>query len=223
MNILELKNLNISYKEKVILRNANLGIEQHSIVSIMGNSGSGKSTLFAAINGFLEEQGGSYSGEILFNSKNIKAFKTADLRRTISTLFQDSKPFDLSIEKNLTYAMEYYEGKVLNKKDRVRELLTMVNLYDEVKDNIHISTRKLSGGQKQRLCIARMLTTNPEILIFDEPFSSLDRKNTLIIEDLLRQLSKKYTILLSTHNEEQAERISDKIVRIDDFELKGVK
>lgn len=216
MNILQIKNLSISYKEKEILKNINLDIKEHEIICIMGNSGCGKSTFLSAINGFLEENGGKSNGEILYKNQNIKEMKTTELRKKISTLFQDSKPFSFSIEKNLTYVMEFYEGKIKNKKERVISLLKAVNLYDEIKENLKISPEKLSGGQKQRLCIARMLTTNPEILILDEPCSSLDANNTLIIENLLKKLKEKYTIIISTHNLEQAKRIADRIIFIED-------
>lgn len=219
MNILEIRNLSIFYKEKEILKNVNLDIKENEIICIMGSSGSGKSTLLSCLNGFLVENGGNYAGDVFFKGKNIRDIKPIDLKRKMSTLFQDSKPFDFSIEKNLTYAMEFYEGKIKNKKERVKNLLESVNLYDEVKDNLNISPYKLSGGQRQRLCIARMLTTCPEVLIFDEPCSSLDEKNSIIIESLIKELSKKYTIIISTHNEKQAERLADRIIRIDNKQL----
>lgn len=219
MNILEIRNLSIFYKEKEILKNVNLDIKENEIICIMGSSGSGKSTLLSCLNGFLVENGGNYTGNVFFKGKNIRDIKPIDLKRKMSTLFQDSKPFDFSIEKNLTYAMEFYEGKIKNKKERVKNLLESVNLYDEVKDNLNISPSKLSGGQRQRLCIARMLTTCPEVLIFDEPCSSLDEKNSIIIESLIKELSKKYTIIISTHNEKQAERLADRIIRIDNKQL----
>ncbi len=219
MNILEIRNLSIFYKEKEILKNVNLDIKENEIICIMGSSGSGKSTLLSCLNGFLVENGGNYTGDVFFKGKNIRDIKPIDLKRKMSTLFQDSKPFDFSIEKNLTYAMEFYEGKIKNKKERVKNLLESVNLYDEVKDNLNISPSKLSGGQRQRLCIARMLTTCPEVLIFDEPCSSLDEKNSIIIESLIKELSKKYTIIISTHNEKQAERLADRIIRIDNKQL----
>lgn len=219
MNILEIRNLSIFYKEKEILKNVNLDIKENEIICIMGSSGSGKSTLLSCLNGFLVENGGNYTGDVFFKVKNIRDIKPIDLKRKMSTLFQDSKPFDFSIEKNLTYAMEFYEGKIKNKKERVKNLLESVNLYDEVKDNLNISPYKLSGGQRQRLCIARMLTTCPEVLIFDEPCSSLDEKNSIIIEELIKNLSKKYTIIISTHNEKQAERLADRIIRIDNKQL----
>ncbi|MCZ7409560.1 phosphate ABC transporter ATP-binding protein [Parvimonas micra] len=219
MNILEIRNLSIFYKEKIILEDVNLDIKENEIICIMGSSGSGKSTLLSCLNGFLTENGGSYTGDIFFRGENIKNIKPIELKRKISTLFQDSKPFDFSIEKNITYAMEFYEGKVKNKKEKVKNLLESVNLYDEVKDNLSISPSKLSGGQRQRLCIARMFTTCPEVLIFDEPCSSLDEKNSIIIESLIKELSKKYTIIISTHNEKQANRLADRIIRIENKKL----
>ena len=219
MNILEIKNLSIFYKEKNILEDVNLDIKENEIICIMGSSGSGKSTLLSCLNGFLIENGGNYTGDVFFRGENIKNIKPIELKRKISTLFQDSKPFDFSIEKNITYAMEFYEGKVKNKKEKVKNLLESVNLYDEVKDNLSLSPSKLSGGQRQRLCIARMLTTCPEVLIFDEPCSSLDEKNSIIIESLIKELSKKYTIIISTHNEKQANRLADRIIRIENKKL----
>lgn len=219
MNILEIKNLSIFYKGKNILEDINLDIKENEIICIMGSSGSGKSTLLSCLNGFLIENGGSYTGDIFFRGENIKNIKPIELKRKISTLFQDSKPFDFSIEKNLTYAMEFYDGKIKEKKEKVKILLESVNLYDEVKDNLNLSPYKLSGGQRQRLCIARMLTTCPEVLIFDEPCSSLDEKNSIIIESLIKELSKKYTIIISTHNEKQANRLADRIIRIENKKL----
>ncbi|WP_314938922.1 phosphate ABC transporter ATP-binding protein [Parvimonas micra] len=219
MNILEIKNLSIFYEEKSILEDVNLDIKENEIICIMGSSGSGKSTLLSCLNGFLIENGGSYTGDVFFRGENIKNIKSIELKRKISTLFQDSKPFDFSIEKNITYAMEFYEGKIKNKKEKVKNLLESVNLYDEVKDNLSLSPSKLSGGQRQRLCIARMLTTCPEVLIFDEPCSSLDENNSIIIESLIKELSKKYTIIISTHNEKQANRLADRIIRIENKKL----
>ncbi|EGV08666.1 ABC transporter, ATP-binding protein [Parvimonas sp. oral taxon 393 str. F0440] len=219
MNILEIKNLSIFYEEKSILEDVNLDIKENEIICIMGSSGSGKSTLLSCLNGFLIENGGSYTGDVFFRGENIKNIKPIELKRKISTLFQDSKPFDFSIEKNITYAMEFYEGKIKNKKEKVKNLLESVNLYDEVKDNLSLSPSKLSGGQRQRLCIARMLTTCPEVLIFDEPCSSLDENNSIIIESLIKELSKKYTIIISTHNEKQANRLADRIIRIENKKL----
>ena len=214
MNILEIKDISISYDNKEILKNININVKKNEILCIMGQSGCGKSTLLSLINGFLEENGGKYTGDVFLNGQNIKSIKLLNLRRKVSTLFQDSKPFPLSIESNILYPIEFYEGKIKDKKERVEKYLKDVNLYNEVKDNLKMSAVKLAGGQKQRLCIARMLTTNPDILIFDEPCSSLDEENSLIIENLIKKLSGKYTIILTTRNPEQAERVADRIFMV---------
>ena len=214
MNILEIKDVSIYYNGKEILKNININVKENEILCIMGPSGCGKSTLLSLINGFLKENGGEYTGDFILKGKNIKSMKLLQLRRSVSTLFQDSKPFPLSIENNILYPIEFYEGKVKNRKERISQYLKDVNLYNEVKNDFKMSALKLSGGQKQRLCIARMLTTNPYILIFDEPCSSLDKENTLIIENLIKRLAEKYTVILTTHNVEQAERIANRTINI---------
>lgn len=214
MNILEIKDVSIYYNGKEILKNININVKENEILCIMGPSGCGKSTLLSLINGFLKENGGEYTGDVILKGKNIKSMKLLQLRRSVSTLFQDSKPFPLSIENNILYPIEFYEGKVKNRKERISQYLKDVNLYNEVKNDFKMSALKLSGGQKQRLCIARMLTANPYILIFDEPCSSLDKENTLIIENLIKRLAEKYTVILTTHNVEQAERIADRTINI---------
>ena len=214
MNILEIKDVSIYYNGKEILKNINIDVKENEILCIMGSSGCGKSTLLSLINGFLKENGGEYTGDVILKGKNIKSMKLLQLRRSVSTLFQDSKPFPLSIENNILYPIEFYEGKVKNRKERISQYLKDVNLYNEVKNDFKMSALKLSGGQKQRLCIARMLTTDPHILIFDEPCSSLDKENTLIIENLIKRLAEKYTVILTTHNVEQAERIADRTINI---------
>jgi phosphate import ATP-binding protein pstB 1 len=214
LNILEIKDVSIYYNGKEILKNININVKENEILCIMGPSGCGKSTLLSLINGFLKENGGEYTGDVILKGKNIKSMKLLQLRRSVSTLFQDSKPFPLSIENNILYPIEFYEGKVKNRKERISQYLKDVNLYNEVKNDFKMSALKLSGGQKQRLCIARMLTTDPHILIFDEPCSSLDKENTLIIENLIKRLAEKYTVILTTHNVEQAERIADRTINI---------
>lgn len=214
MNVLELKNVSIYYENNPILENINIELAENEIMCIMGPSGCGKSTLLSLLNGFLEENSGRYSGEVLLNNTNIKNIKLIELRRKVGMLFQDCTPFPLTIEKNILYPIEFYEGKIKNKKEKIEKYLKAVNLWEEVKNNLKMSALKLSGGQKQRLCIARTLTVNPKILIFDEPCSSLDYENTLIIEKLIKELSKKYSIIITTHNEEQAKRLANKIIYI---------
>ncbi|WP_103604646.1 phosphate ABC transporter ATP-binding protein [Campylobacter concisus] len=214
-DILNIKDLSIFYQENEILKDINLSVAENEIICLMGSSGCGKSTFLSALNGFLEQKGGRYSGEILFKGENIKDKGEIWLRRKLAILFQDSTLFPFSVERNLTYAMEFYEGSIKDKQKRVEELLKSVNLLDEISD-LDMPASKLSGGQKQRLCIARMLTTKPEVLMLDEPCSSLDMKNILIIEELLKSLSQRYTIIITTHNEEQAKRLGGRIVRIVD-------
>ncbi|WP_459830108.1 phosphate ABC transporter ATP-binding protein [Campylobacter concisus] len=214
-DILNIKDLSIFYQDNEILKKLNLNIAENEIICLMGSSGCGKSTFLSALNGFLEQKGGRYSGEILFKGENIKNKGEIWLRRKLAILFQDATLFPFSVERNLTYAMEFYEGSIKDKQKRVKELLKSVNLLGEIND-LDMPASKLSGGQKQRLCIARMLTTKPEVLMLDEPCSSLDMKNILIIEELLKSLSQRYTIIITTHNEEQAKRLGSRIVRIVD-------
>ncbi|WP_149710821.1 phosphate ABC transporter ATP-binding protein [Campylobacter concisus] len=214
-DILNIKDLSIFYQDNEILKDLNLNIAQNEIICLMGSSGCGKSTFLSALNGFLEQKGGRYNGEILFKGENIKNKGEIWLRRKLAILFQDATLFPFSVERNLTYAMEFYEGSIKDKQKRVEELLKSVNLLGEIND-LDMPASKLSGGQKQRLCIARMLTTKPEVLMLDEPCSSLDMKNVLIVEDLLKSLSQRYTIIITTHNEEQAKRLGGRIVRIVD-------
>ena len=214
-DILNIKDLSIFYQDNEILKDLNLSVAENEIICLMGSSGCGKSTFLSALNGFLEQKGGRYSGEILFNGENIKDKGEIWLRRKLAILFQDATLFPFSVERNLTYAMEFYEGSIKDKQKRVEELLKSVNLLGEIND-LDMPASKLSGGQKQRLCIARMLTTKPEVLMLDEPCSSLDMKNVLIVEELLRSLSQRYTIIITTHNEEQAKRLGGRIARIVD-------
>ena len=214
-DILNIKDLSIFYQDNEILKELNLNVAENEIICLMGSSGCGKSTFLSALNGFLEQKGGRYSGEILFKGENIKNKGEIWLRRKLAILFQDATLFPFSVERNLTYAMEFYEGSIKDKQKRVEELLKSVNLLGEISD-LDMPANKLSGGQKQRLCIARMLTTKPEVLMLDEPCSSLDMKNILIIEELLKSLSQRHTIIITTHNEEQAKRLGGRIVRIVD-------
>ncbi|WP_148821626.1 phosphate ABC transporter ATP-binding protein [Campylobacter concisus] len=214
-DILNIKDLSIFYQDNEILKDLNLSVAENEIICLMGSSGCGKSTFLSALNGFLEQKGGRYSGEILFKGENIKNKGEIWLRRKLAILFQDATLFPFSVERNLTYAMEFYEGSIKDKQKRVEELLKSVNLLGEISD-LDMPASKLSGGQKQRLCIARMLTTKPEVLMLDEPCSSLDMKNILIVEELLKSLSQRYTIIITTHNEEQTKRLGGRIVRIVD-------
>lgn len=210
-NILEIKNLSVSYEDKKILKNININIKKNKITSIIGPSGCGKTTFLKTLNSIISEEGNpKIEGEIFFKGKNIKDIDEENLRKNIGLVFQTPTPFPFSIYKNMTYVPVYYG--VTNKKELdslVKEKLETAGLYEEVKNELNKSALKLSGGQQQRLCIARSLTAEPEIILLDEPCSALDIQNTEKIEQMLLNLSEKYTIIIVTHNLFQAKRISD--------------
>ena len=219
--ILEVKNFSVSYDDKKILKNINMYIDKNKITAIIGPSGCGKSTFLKSLNMMInEEKGAKTFGDIFFEGKNIKDFEVENLRKNIGLVFQTPTPFPFSIYKNMTYAPIYYGIKDKNQLDNlVKEKLKLAGLYDEIKDEINKSALSLSGGQQQRLCIARELTVEPEVLLLDEPCSALDIQNTIKIEEMLKNLSKNYTIIIVTHNLAQAKRIADKTAFFFDGEL----
>ncbi|MGI6684758.1 MAG: phosphate ABC transporter ATP-binding protein [Bacillota bacterium] len=210
-HILEIKDLNVFIDNHMILNKINLVIPRHQIFAIIGPSGCGKTTLLRTINRMVEEEKGiRISGEIFFDVENAVNIPLHTLRTKIGIVFQQPTPFPMSIYDNLAYALKYHgvrNNKSLN--GIIEDKLKLCGLYDEVKDNLNMSALKLSGGQQQRLCIARTLCVEPEILLLDEPCSSLDVHNTRLIEDLLVQLKKSYTIVIVTHNLQQAKRVAD--------------
>lgn len=220
-NILEIKDFSVNYGKSRVLKNINLEIEKNRITAIIGPSGCGKSTFLKSLNLMItEEKSSEMLGEIYFNGKNIKDFQKENLRKKIGLVFQTPTPFPFSIYKNMIYAPVYYGIKDKKELDKiVKEKLVLAGLYDEIKDEMNKSALSLSGGQQQRLCIARELTVEPEILLLDEPCSALDIQNTMKIEEMLKNLSSKYTIVIVTHNLAQAKRIADKTAFFFDGEL----
>ena len=220
-NILEIKDFSMNYGKSRVLKNINLEIEKNRITAIIGPSGCGKSTFLKSLNLMItEEKSSEILGEIYFNGKNIKDFQIENLRKKIGLVFQTPTPFPFSIYKNMIYAPVYYGIKDKKELDKiVKEKLVLAGLYDEIKDEMNKSALSLSGGQQQRLCIARELTVEPEILLLDEPCSALDIQNTMKIEEMLKNLSSKYTIVIVTHNLAQAKRIADKTAFFFDGEL----
>ncbi|ENK1244286.1 phosphate ABC transporter ATP-binding protein [Clostridium sporogenes] len=214
MNVLKTNNLNVYLDKNHILRNLNLSIEKNKVTAIIGPSGCGKSTLLKTLNGIIKEEANfKIEGDIYFNEDNTESIPLENLRRKIGCVFQNPAPFPFSIYKNLNYVLKYYGIRDKSEvKKIIEEKLKLVGLYHEVQDNLNMSALKLSGGQQQRMCIARALIPEPEILLMDEPCSALDIKNTAIIEKLLLELKKKYTILIVTHNLAQAKRVSDNTV-----------
>lgn len=220
-NILEIKDFSVNYGKSRVLKNINLEIEKNRITAIIGPSGCGKSTFLKSLNLMItEEKSSEILGKIYFNGKNIKDFQIENLRKKIGLVFQTPTPFPFSIYKNMIYAPVYYGIKDKKELDKiVKEKLILAGLYDEIKDEKNKSALSLSGGQQQRLCIARELTVEPEILLLDEPCSALDIQNTMKIEEMLKNLSSKYTIVIVTHNLAQAKRIADKTAFFFDGEL----
>lgn len=220
-NILEIKDFSVNYGKSRVLKNINLDIERNRITAIIGPSGCGKSTFLKSLNLMItKEKSSEMLGEIYFNGKNIKDFQIENLRKKIGLVFQTPTPFPFSIYKNMIYAPVYYGIKDKKELDKiVKEKLVLAGLYDEIKDEMNKSALSLSGGQQQRLCIARELTVEPEILLLDEPCSALDIQNTMKIEEMLKNLSSKYTIVIVTHNLAQAKRIADKTAFFFDGEL----
>ena len=220
-NILEIKDFSVNYGKSRVLKNINLEIEKNRITAIIGPSGCGKSTFLKSLNLMItEEKSSEILGKIYFNGKNIKDFQIENLRKKIGLVFQTPTPFPFSTYKNMIYAPVYYGIKDKKELDKiVKEKLILAGLYDEIKDEMNKSALSLSGGQQQRLCIARELTVEPEILLLDEPCSALDIQNTMKIEEMLKNLSSKYTIVIVTHNLAQAKRIADKTAFFFDGEL----
>jgi phosphate transport system ATP-binding protein len=216
MNVeIEVKNLSFHYTgcSEACLKNNNFPIYKHKVTALIGPSGCGKTTLLRCFNRMHDlYPGNRYEGEILFRGRNILAPEVdlIELRSKIGMVFQKPTPFPMSIFDNVAYGLRLRGIK--NKKElaeRVEKALREAALWDEVKDKLKESGLSLSGGQQQRLCIARAVAVEPEVLLFDEPTSALDPISTAKIEDLIVELKEKITIVIVTHNMQQAARISD--------------
>ncbi len=207
------RDINFYYGKNHALKDVNIDIFDHKVTSFIGPSGCGKSTLlrlFNKMNEFITNT--NVDGEIFIDDEDIldKKIDIVKLRRKVGMVFQKPNPFPKSIFQNISYGLEL-NGKV-NKKiieQKVEESLKQASLWDEVKDRLDHSAMELSGGQQQRLCIARCLAIEPEVILFDEPCASLDPISTNRIEELILQLEQFYTIVIVTHNMQQAARVSD--------------
>lgn len=209
--ILQVKDLNIYYGEKCAIENVSLDIRKNKVTAIIGPSGCGKSTLLRAINRMNDfNPTVSTKGNVLFDGKEIYGndIDPTDMRRNIGMVFQGPNPFPKSIYNNIIWGPKI-NGFLKNAAELVETSLKRAALWDEVKDRLHDSALDLSGGQQQRLCIARAIAMNPSTILMDEPCSALDPKSTARIEDLIGELRSQYTILVVTHNMQQAARISD--------------
>jgi phosphate transport system ATP-binding protein len=208
---IEAKNLSVYYGSFRAVKNVNLQIEPRKITAIIGPSGCGKSTMLRSFNRMNElVQGTHIDGEITFHGQDIYApgIDPVEVRRRIGMVFQKPNPFPKSIYENVAWGARIngYRG---NMDELVERSLKQAAIWDEVHDKLSQSGLSLSGGQQQRLCIARTIAVKPEIILMDEPASALDPIATLRIEELMRDLSKDYTIIVVTHNMQQAARVSD--------------
>jgi len=212
--VYETKDFNLWYGSKQALKNLDFSINRNEITAIIGPSGCGKSTYIKALNRMVELIPiVRTTGGILFNGVDIfdKSIRVEELRTRVGMVFQKPNPFPKSIFENVVYGPRIHG---INSKKQLAEIaetsLKNAALWDEVKDRLHDNAYGLSGGQQQRLCIARVLAVQPEVVLMDEPTSALDPLSTLKIEDLIQELKSNYTIIIVTHNMQQASRISDK-------------
>lgn len=208
---LETKNVNAFFGKTQALRNVSLRIQKNHVVAIIGPSGCGKSTFLRCLNRMHEVAGGSMNGTILLDGEDIHENDPVNLRRRVGMVFQKPNPFPtMSIFDNVAAGIRLNGMARKNHiAETVERSLQQAALWNEVKDSLSKSGMSISGGQQQRLCIARALAVNPEVLLMDEPASALDPISTAKIEELIYELKKDYTIVIVTHNMQQAARVSD--------------
>ncbi|MFZ5651137.1 MAG: phosphate ABC transporter ATP-binding protein PstB [Bacillota bacterium] len=207
------KDLNLYYKDFQALKNANLDIQANKITALIGPSGCGKSTFLRTLNRMNDlYEGVRVEGAVCLDGQDIYDPKidVVNLRKRVGMVFQKPNPFPMSVYDNVAYGPRIHGIKKKQQLDEIVELsLHSAALLDEVKDRLHKSALGLSGGQQQRLCIARLLAVEPEVVLMDEPSSALDPISTLKIEELIQVLKQEYTIVIVTHNMQQAARVSD--------------
>lgn len=207
------ESLNLHYGENHALKNVNMEIADHAITAFIGPSGCGKSTFLRCLNRMNDlVDGCRVEGKVILDGEDIydKRVDTTLLRKKVGMVFQQPNPFPMSIYDNIAYGPRLHGIKNKKELDEIVERsLQGAAIFEEVKDRLHKSALGLSGGQQQRLCIARALAVSPKVLLMDEPTSALDPISTLKIEELMETLKKKYTVVIVTHNMQQAARVSD--------------
>lgn len=207
------ENLNLFYGKFQALKNISIQIKENKVTALIGPSGCGKSTFLRTLNrmnDLIEDT--HIEGKVILDNKNIydKDVDVVDLRKRVGMVFQKPNPFPMTIYDNIAYGPRIHGNRDKKKLDEIVERSLMgAALWDEVKDRLRSSALGLSGGQQQRLCIARVLAVEPEVVLMDEPCSALDPISTMKIEELIEQLKQNYTIIIVTHNMQQAGRISD--------------
>jgi phosphate transport system ATP-binding protein len=215
--VLQVNNTSVYYGEECALKEVSFGVPRHEVVGLIGPSGCGKSTLLRCFNRLNDLiKGTKVTGSIALNGKNIydQEVNPVELRQRIGMVFQRPNPFPKSIYDNIAVGLKVngYKG---DKDELVEYSLRQVGLWDEVKDRLKKNALTLSGGQQQRLCIARAIALQPEVILMDEPCSSLDPISTARIEELIRELQKDYTLIVVTHNLKQASLICDRVAFFD--------
>ena len=210
--IFSIQNLNLYYGSFHALKDVNLELPEREITAFIGPSGCGKSTLLKCLNRMNDlVEGCRIEGSILLSGQDIRTMEVNGLRKRVGMVFQNPNPFPMSGYDNIAFGPRTHGVKKKSELDAIVERsLQQAAIWDELKDRLKKSALGLSGGQQQRLCIARALAVEPEVLLMDEPTSALDPISTLKIEDLAAELKKNYTIIMVTHNMQQAARISDK-------------
>ena len=210
---ISVRDLNLYYGENHALKNINMDIQENAITAFIGPSGCGKSTFLKTLNRMNDlVDGVKILGSVKLDDEDIygKNVDTTILRKKIGMVFQQPNPFPMSIYDNIAYGPRVHGIKNKAKLDQiVEESLRVAAIFDEVKDRLKKSALGLSGGQQQRICLARALAVQPEVLLMDEPTSALDPISTSKIEELMEELKKKYTVVVVTHNMQQAVRVSD--------------
>jgi phosphate transport system ATP-binding protein len=211
---ISIRNLNFFYKKNEVIKALNLDVRENEILSVFGPANSGTTTLLRALNRMSDlTPGARMEGEILLDGKNIRApgVNISELRRKVGMVFEVPTPLPMSIFDNVAYGprLSGIKNRV-SLEEIVETSLKMAVLWDEVKDRLNTSSMRLSGGQQQRLCIARILALHPEVILLDRPCSGLDPVSTSKIEESLRRLKEKFTIIIVPHNVQQAGRVSDR-------------
>ena len=211
---IDIRGVDFFYGKSQALNGVDLSVPANAVTAIIGPSGCGKSTLLRAINRIYELYPDQRAtGEILIDGRNVldRKYSLSALRRAVGMVFQKPTPFSTSIRNNVAFALSYFERlPKAELADRVEDALRQAALWDEVKDKLHASALSLSGGQQQRLCIARTLAVRPEVILLDEPTSALDPISTARIEELIHELRQRFTIVIVTHNMQQAARVSQR-------------
>ncbi|MEW6447906.1 MAG: phosphate ABC transporter ATP-binding protein PstB [Bacillota bacterium] len=210
---IKVEGMNFYYREEQALKNINIEIKANQITALIGPSGCGKTTFLRVLNRMNDLiEGARVEGNVLLDGEDIYAASVdvVELRKRVGMVFQRPNPFPMSVYDNIAFGPRIHGIKDKHRLDEIVEAsLRGAALWDEVRDKLYRSALGLSGGQQQRLCIARLLAVEPEVVLMDEPTSALDPVSTMKIEELLQELKKRYTIVIVTHNMQQAARVSD--------------